>query len=590
MADKQELLSDIDYNEEISLSDDEADLHLGDEYNGNADEESIDIDEYLKRGGECGRFQIMVEAILLLSMLPTVFPIMSFYYLGVDPKWKCSENILHNKNSFCSNSTGITYEHTNKARCELNRTEWSYAFSGRSTIVTEFDLVCDRAWLDALNGSILFIGWGMGSLLLGTLSDKFGRKRVMYPSFFMCLVCLFLHTFVQSINQLLTVRFLMGFFYASPALNTVILLLEIIGPNKRVYGNAVATLLWPIGAFVLTMKAYYIKDWRKLAMYCSAPYFVGIFLGIFVPESVRWLNLQGRTKEAEKILRRAARMNKRTISPLVSLKPAAGDIENNNKKKSASYWDLFGNCKILKIVLAQAFLWFNCGMTYYTLSWAFADLGGDMYLNFLLSFIVEIPSSFISMVAIQRFGRCRATFVCNIFLVLSCLGVACIPKTDQFKIIRVTIGLFGKFMISNVFNAIYVWSSEIYPTAVRSQGMGINIITSRAGAATSPFIKVLDSLHPAAPFGLLTVTSIIASLCILVLPETLNKPTRETMADMLQEPLKEVQMRAVFTVNDETLKINDNRLSINSEDLYEMNDETDQLIIVPPTQILPDTK
>ena len=70
-----------------------------------------------------------------------------------------------------------------------------------------------------------------------------------------------------------------------------------------------------------------------------------------------------------------------------------------------------------------------------------------------------------------------------------------------------------------------------YYLVFRTQGMGINIITSRAGAATSPFIKVLDQLHPSTPFATVALTSFIAALCSLMLPETLNKPTKETLDD-----------------------------------------------------------
>jgi len=582
MDDKQELLSDIAYNteDEISISDKE-DSSFEDILDiPHVVEESIDIDEYLKRGGECGRFQILISALLMISFLPMVIPVMTFYYIGIDPNWKCSESILHNNNSFCANSTaGMIYEHTNTARCLLNRTDWTYAYSGRTSFVTEFDLVCGRAWLDALSGSIIFMGWGLGSILFGLFSDKFGRKRVMIPSYFMCLLCLMLQAFITSINQLLLVRFFMGFFFASPALNMTVLLLEIIGPSKRALAHGIVALHWTMGALLLTLMAYFIKDWRKFLLYCSAPSFVTVAMLTLLPESVRWLNVKGHNKEAENILRRAARINKRIISPLVTLK-SADEGANNNKTKSASYLDLISNCKILKVVLAQGFLWFNTGMSFYTITWAFADLGGDKYLNFIMSTVVEVPSFFISIFVLQRFGRRKSTFTACILLSISCLGVACIPKSDQYKALRLCCGLMGKFMAITIFSCIYLWSNEIYATVVRTQGMGINIVTSRAGAATSPFIKVLDSLHPAAPFGLLTVTSIIASLCILMLPETLNKPTRETMADMLQDPQKHpVQMQAIFSAADDSVGIHDNdinnRFLVDNED---WNEETDHLI------------
>ena len=48
------------------------------------------------------------------------------------------------------------------------------------------------------------------------------------------------------------------------------------------------------------------------------------------------------------------------------------------------------------------FFRFNSGMTYYALSWAFADLGGDMYLNFIMSLFVELPGVFISNYLMHR--------------------------------------------------------------------------------------------------------------------------------------------------------------------------------------------
>ena len=45
---------------------------------------------------------------------------------------------------------------------------------------------------------------------------------------------------------------------------------------------------------------------------------------------------------------------------------------------------------------------FHAGMTYYGLSWSFADLGGDMYANFILSMLVEIPAGLLLIPVLQR--------------------------------------------------------------------------------------------------------------------------------------------------------------------------------------------
>ena len=283
-----------------------------------------------------------------------------------------------------------------------------------------------------------------------------------------------------------------------------------------------------------------------------APYLLNFLTMICVPESVRWLNMKGRKKEAESILHRVARINKKVLPPLLSLK----HFDQSTGTMRASYLDLFKRCCLLKLVLAQAFIWFQTGMTYYAMNWQFADIGGNMYFNFILSFLVEIPGAFVVLFTLQRFGRKRMTLIFCAVTSLCCFGVAAIPKTDSYKTFRLMVDLLGKCTISCVFGSIYMWSSEIYSTVTRTQGMAINIVTSRAGAACSPFINILNEFHPAGSFIFMTITSIISTVLCATLPETLNQPTRETLEDMITTKHKQtVQMPIVFNMNTDVVDL-----------------------------------
>ena len=44
-------------------------------------------------------------------------------------------------------------------------------------------------------------------------------------------------------------------------------------------------------------------------------------------------------------------------------------------------------------------------MVYYTFSWVFADIGGNMYINFFLSAIVEAPMHLIAIIAMQKWVK-----------------------------------------------------------------------------------------------------------------------------------------------------------------------------------------
>lgn len=46
----------------------------------------------------------------------------------------------------------------------------------------QFDLVCERAFQAWLANSMLFFGWALGAMVLGIVSDKYGRRKVLFPS------------------------------------------------------------------------------------------------------------------------------------------------------------------------------------------------------------------------------------------------------------------------------------------------------------------------------------------------------------------------------------------------------------------------
>ena len=71
------------------------------------------------------------------------------------------------------------------------------------------------------------------------------------------------------------------------------------------------------------------------------------------PESVRWLNLQGKTEKAEEILHKAAEINKRP-QPNVFIKPAV----RHEEESTLSYIDFFKSLKVAKIVLYQGYIWY----------------------------------------------------------------------------------------------------------------------------------------------------------------------------------------------------------------------------------------
>lgn len=146
MSDKDELLgvSDEDLGEEDSEV--EFNFQLKNVVAGGSDDDDEDggktskltIDEYLIKTGECGKFQIVMVALMGIAMIPMSFPPMIFYFIGNDPAWSCSQNVTHPNGTFCSShNSSLVFKHTLSERCQLDRKEWHFANHGRSTLVTE---------------------------------------------------------------------------------------------------------------------------------------------------------------------------------------------------------------------------------------------------------------------------------------------------------------------------------------------------------------------------------------------------------------------------------------------------------------------
>ena len=187
------------------------------------------------------------------------------------------------------------------------------------------------------------------------------------------------------------------------------------------------------------------------------------------------------------------------------------------------------------MVSAQGIGWFAAGLIYFGLALESSDLGGNMYINLILSSLADFPGNFFCAYFCYRFGRKKSVlvslFICSVLM----LGIAATPKYWSV-VTMISLAMIGKFFINVAFNGFYICSFELYPTVLKTQGMTVNIITSRTGAAIAPFIvSVLQGMYPPLPFIVMSGTGFVATACGLVLSETNKKPSRETYPDFFEK-------------------------------------------------------
>jgi len=358
------------------------------------------------------------------------------------------------------------------------------------------------------------------------VSDRFGRKIVLFSSVAGIILSGFISAFVQTFWLFFLLRLVIGIALGGLSLSIYILATELVGPKFRALSGTIIWFAFTLTLCLIGLQAWLIPDWRVLEIIISAPYIFVLLFWKFVPESIRWLRVNERLEEAEKILHDAARVNGK---PKPNVKLSKAETET----KCGTYADLFRTWPMCKATLIQSYAWFVNGMVYYGISMASDNLGGDMYRDFILTSLVEIPANILVVVLGNKYGRRYTTISTMMLSGVSCGSVAFIPgDTDVpgYQWSRVALGMMGKLCITVSFNEIYLWSVELNPTVVRSQGMGVFQITSRLGAASAPWVaQWLTHFHGPLPFLLMGGLAISAAVVSFALSETKDVETAEEL-------------------------------------------------------------
>merc|ERR1712136_345203 len=101
--------------------------------------------------GGFGCFQVLLDIIFCLMMLPASYQVLIMYFAAMTPTWTCVRN-----SSMCI--ANVTYPNTDMSRCRIPKSEWTYTQSKGLSIVSTFDLDCERQWLTGLTTSVFFLG------------------------------------------------------------------------------------------------------------------------------------------------------------------------------------------------------------------------------------------------------------------------------------------------------------------------------------------------------------------------------------------------------------------------------------------------
>ncbi|XP_028349028.1 organic cation/carnitine transporter 2 isoform X5 [Physeter macrocephalus] len=251
----------------------------------------------------------------------------------------------------------------------------------------------------------------------------------------------------------------------------------------------------------------------------------------FIPESPRWLISQGRFKEAEVIIRRAAKING-IVAPSTIFDSSELQDLSSKKQQSHSILDLLRTWNIRMVTIMSIILWMTISVGYFGLSLDTPNLHGDVYLNSFLSAVVEVPAYVLAWLLLQHLPR-RYSMATALFLGGSVLLFVQLVPRDLYYLATILV-MVGKFGVTAAFSMVYVYTAELYPTVVRNMGMGVSSTASRLGSILSPYFIYLGAYDRFLPYILMGSLTILTAILTLFLPESFGTPLPDTIDQMLR--------------------------------------------------------
>ncbi|GAB1600637.1 organic cation transporter protein-like [Argonauta hians] len=407
-----------------------------------------------------------------------------------------------------------------------------------TSIVSEWNLICDQSYIVTLINTLTMFGLLLGSLVIGPLSDYFGRKKLLYLSYFLLLVFQIGSGFASSWQVYCLCRMMIGAFIISVMINNYVLPLEFIVPKWRTVVGCVG--FWAVGICLTAPWAYLVRDWRILTISSACFGFPFLLSWWFVAESPRWLLTKGKHEEMKKIITEMARVNKKTVPDFTQIKLLNSQDANIEQAEQTdvkkiehtiySYYHLFNTVENCKFSLILMFGWFVCCSVYYGLLFNTKSLHGNRYINLFLSGIVELPALLFVLCVNNKFGRKRTIF----FLVASTgiLSISVLPLElfamgEAFEMILRVVNTISKSTGTGAWAALQVLTAEMFPTVVRSLGISACSTMARIGAISAIFIVTLDEFGKLIPFIIFGIECLLFSILLLFLPETSGLPLKD---------------------------------------------------------------
>jgi putative MFS transporter len=427
-------------------------------------------------------------------------------------------------------------------RLPLSREIWRILFlAGVAWLIESYDIGVIGSVLPLLKENYQVSGFASGLLAsastlgivvaivpAGWLTDRVGRKRVLWMGTAWYASISLLCGFAPNVNLLIVLRFISGLGMGAVFPIPYAMAAEFVSHRYRGAMTAVLDSFLSFGYFLVPLLALAFiphmtsgQSWRILLYLGGIPLLYVPVLLKWMPESPRWLQSQGRTEEADRVvagLERAIKQRAGALLPEVQIaqnqtvsppKAASPRIlfQRSYKKRTLMMWVSFA-CILFIFYAIQT----------YTPTVLLQE-GYGFGSSFLLTSIIvlaSVPGKWVAGFTVERWGRKITLISFTIIAALSAL-VFGVSHTASLALLA---GCVMSFFGIGVDPVIKIYGAEQYPTHLRETGVSLFEGVGRLfGGVLAPWIMsfMLTSTGIPGSYVFVAVLALVGALVVCVL-------------------------------------------------------------------------
>ena len=354
-------------------------------------------------------------------------------------------------------------------------------------VSSELQLTADRlGWIF----SFALAGMVIGAMFLAPISDIIGRRKLIIISIVLVGVSILLTANASTLVEFIVLRFVSGLGAGAMLASQATLAAEYSPDKYRAGSVALVTSGYPLGAMMTSVVAGFIMPdygWRGMFWFGGGLTLLMIVVAwLLIPESLKYLFERRPNNALERINQILVKLKK---NPLDELPPMAARADAAAPGKYR-FSLLSEEYRVATLTLWAAF--FFCFATLYVLmSWIpklmedsgyEASVGRDAFFMFNLGGVLGIYlMSWMST-------RWKLTNLVFYLLTASAVGMVVFAMAPNQLTLLMTLLLLIGILQQGGFTGLYGTAAKVYPTEIRSTGIGWAIGLGRTGAVAGPAV------------------------------------------------------------------------------------------------------